>query len=126
MRAGPLRQRVDLERKVETRRTGGTIAEDYEPWLTEIKASLEYEGSWREGLVGAQIQQEIDCRIRIRSRPGVNEKMRIRHRMVSGSPTEWEYFDIIAVRPADARKQEIHLYCVKRGAEGFRSLGTTQ
>lgn len=121
MRAGILRDHVTIERQVEQRQTGGEIAVGYEPYLTDIAAAIEYTGRWRESLASAQIGAEIDCRIRIRYRDGLTEKMRVRHYPIAGSPTVAQYFDIQAIMPADGRRVELHLFCIKRQAEGFRT-----
>jgi SPP1 family predicted phage head-tail adaptor len=121
MRAGPLRHRIDIQQLIETRRPGGSIQQDFETYLADVNAEIQWDGRWREALVAQQIQADIDCRIRIRYRPGLNEKMRVRHTVTPGSPSDYEYLDIMAIRPADGRNVELHLFCTKRGAEGFRT-----
>lgn len=123
MRAGPLRHRVTIQRRLNVRSGSGAIKDQYENWLVRIAASVEaLTGS--ERWLEAQPVADINARIRIRYRDGITAKMRVVHQRAPGSPTLIDVYDIEAVIPADGRKVELHLLCKKRDAEGFRS-GTT-
>lgn len=120
MRAGPLRHIVTLQRPVNTQTASGSVRDDFEDWLVDIAASVE-EVSGRESWVAEQVAAEVDARIRIRYREGVTAQMRVVHKIQPGSPTGIDVYDIVAPVKADGRKEELHLMCKKRDAEGFRT-----
>ncbi len=96
----------------------------YIPFLTEIAAHVMDGGAGMRGAeqyVSAQILATVDTKIRIRYRPGITEKMRVRRETGPGSPTKLDLYDIQAVTPADARNRELWLWCTQRKATGFRS-----
>lgn len=76
----------------------------------------------REQFAAQQISAEIDTRIRIRFRRGITAKMRVRHLVSAGSPSLFDYYDIVGP-PVDigGRRRELHLNCTKLDAEGFRT-----
>lgn len=120
MRAGPLRHFVTLQRPIKTRTDSGAVRDDFEDWLPDIKAEvLDVTGG--ERWVQAQVAADVTTRIRIRYRAGVTADMRVVQRALPGSPTALDVFDIESVIKADGRKVELHLFCRRRDAEGFRT-----
>lgn len=120
MRAGPLRHIVTIQRLIGTETDSGAVRDDFEDWLVDIAASVE-EVSGRESWVAEQVASEVDARIRIRYRDGITPQMRVVHKIQPGSPTGADIYDIVAPIKADGRKEELHLMCKKRDAEGFRT-----
>ena len=124
MRSGKLRHRVTIERAIDTTSPQGAVGTQYVPWLTRICAHILPAGeaaSGRESFISSQVQAATDTRIRIRYRPGINEKMRVREERGPGSPTDVRLWDIEAVLEADATRRELWLMCKLRAAQGFRS-----
>lgn len=122
MRGGTLRHRVIIQRRIETQNSTGEVEQRYEDWQT-VWGSIE-PISGREYFSAQQIQSDITTRIRIRYQNGITPKMRAVHQIGSGSPSEFEYFDIESVLHINERNREIHLMCVRREAEGFRTYGS--
>lgn len=121
MRAGPLRDIVTLERPVGTKTDTGSVRDNFEPWLIDIAAAVEDIRGNESWLASQQVAADVTTRVRIRYRPGVDATMRIRQRREAGSPTIDDVMDIQAVIRPDQRKEELHLFCTRRDAEGFRS-----
>lgn len=117
MRAGRLRHRVRLQRRVETQQATGEITWSWAD-LAEVWASVEPVAG-REYFAAAQVQSEITTRIRIRYRPGLNAKLRVVFIAEPGSPGEVKYYDVRSVINYAERDREVHLMCTERGAEGF-------
>lgn len=120
MEIGELRHKVTIERPVTlTDELGGT-SEQFEPFLENIWASVE-PLSPSEFFAGAQVASESTVRVRIRFRPGITSKMRVKQLKVAGSPSEYVYYSIEG-EPLSVfgRHREIHLMCKLREAEGFR------
>ncbi len=127
MRAGTLRHRVSIERRVTTRSATGATVEAYEVFLPRIQAHVlpaDQGASGNEAWGSAQVQGTVDTKIRIRKRPGLNITMRVRHHHGSGSPTTDDVYDIAAIAPADTPTTELVLWCRLREGQGFRSDGT--
>jgi len=120
MRAGDLRHRVTLQRPVESREASGEILTVYQDYLT-VWAAIE-PISGREYFAAQQVQSDATARIRIRYRPGINERLRVRHSH-GGSPSIVDLYDVEAVIEKDARRDELILMVRKRGADGFRTVG---
>lgn len=120
IRAGELRDRVTIERPVETQRPSGSVEVAYEPWLERIAAAVQ-PITGQERWLQTQVASESTARIRIRYRDGLTARMRVRHHVDPGSPTLDDIYDVEAVIAPDGRRVEIQLLCRKRDAEGFRS-----
>lgn len=116
MRAGPLRRRVELQRRIETRAGGGETVwtwETVETLWAEIAAL-----SGRETFLAQQVASEATMRVRIRWCPHVKPKMRFVE-WSADSPPEGTYFDIVTPLP-DERRIWINCLCVVRDADGWR------
>jgi SPP1 family predicted phage head-tail adaptor len=91
--------------------------------VAEIWSSIEpMQG--REYLAAAQLQSGVNTRIRIRHRPGLNEKLRVVHVAEPGSPGLVEVYDVVAVVNVNKRDREAHLMCKAKGGEGFAYDGS--
>jgi len=124
MQAGRLRHVITIEEPIESRDSTGGIVTTWQTWADGVRASIE-DLSSRERELLSQIAGEVTARIRIRYRPGVHEKMRIRHvRENTGSPQVVDYYDINGItRDLATARRELQLVCTRRSAEGFRSDG---
>lgn len=124
MEIGELRHKVTIERPIAGagRNERGGVSESYEPYLVDIWAEVQQLGPIAR-FAAQQVQSSITTKIRIRYRPGINAKMRVRwEHGEGGSPTTIEYFAIEGPPiPVEGRTNEIWLMCVKRDAEGWRS-----
>lgn len=101
MRAGKLRQRVELQDRTVTQGSYGEAQVTYSTLDTVWAAVEPLQG--REFIEGQQLQAEVTTRIRIRYRDGIAPEMRVVH----GTHT----YDIVSViEPATARR-ELHLMC---------------
>ena len=113
MRSGSLRHTGTIERQTKTQDSTGAIVPSWTAYAEGVRASIE-PISGREFFSASQVQSEVNTRIRIRYLEGVTPKMRYVH----GS----DYYDIQSVQQ-DSRSglHEMHLMCIKRGAQGFRN-----
>lgn len=120
MESGKLRHLVVIERPEEIRGPNGGTSIRYVDWLTVRAEVLPL--SAREQWTAQQVASETDVRIRMRYRPGITAKHRLRHLKTPGSPSVYDRYDI-AGEPIDVRgrRKELEIMCVKRDAEGFRS-----
>lgn len=120
MQAGRLKDRVVLQRPVETRTATGGVVIQYQDWLT-VWARVE-DLTPRERFLADQVQSDITTRIRLRYRPGLTAKMRVKHQRQAGSPTDVNLYDVAGppIEVMGARR-EIQLMCIRRDAEGFRT-----
>jgi SPP1 family predicted phage head-tail adaptor len=112
---------VTIEQPIRTRTPSGAFVDDWEPFLEDIWAAIE-PISGRKGYTASQVTAEATTRIRMRYRPGVTAKMRVKYvSNVAGSPTFTEYYDIETPVEVVTRRRELHLECKKRDAQGFRA-----
>ena len=111
MRAGSLRHVVTIESPTKTQDSTGSIVQSWATYDT-VRAAIE-PISGREFFSASQAQSSVTTRIRIRYLDGVTPKMRVSH--------DSDYYDIQAVLPDTTGTRELHLMCVKRGAQGFRN-----
>jgi SPP1 family predicted phage head-tail adaptor len=120
--SGKLRHKITIERPIPGRSERGGVRESYEPWLTDIWAEVLGLGP-KELMAAQQVQSSVTAKIRIRYRPGINAKMRVRWaRSEGGSPTKVDYYDIEGPPiEVQGRTNEIWLMCVRRDAEGYRT-----
>jgi SPP1 family predicted phage head-tail adaptor len=127
MEIGELRHKVTIERpEAGGRNERGGVREVFVPNLVDIWAEVLQLGP-RERMLAQQVQSSITSKIRIRYRPGITAKMRVRwEHGEGGSPTTVEFFDIEGPPiPVQGRTNEIWLMCVKRDAEGYRTGART-
>lgn len=115
MRAGLLRERVTIEEPTESQSSTGASTVTWSAFASDLPAAVE-PLSGREFFSAAQVQSAVTTRIRIRHLAGVSERMRAKHVDRDGATN---YYDIQAVLRIGGR--EMHLMCVRRGAEGFRN-----
>jgi SPP1 family predicted phage head-tail adaptor len=106
-----LRHVVTIESPTKTQDSTGSIVQSWETYDT-VRAAIE-PISGREFFSASQVQSSVTTRIRIRYLEGVTPKMRVAH--------DSDYYDIQAVLPDTTGTRELHLMCVKRGAQGFRN-----
>ena len=102
MRAGPLRDRVQIMRKVVTR---NTIGDEVPTWelVREVWASVEPLRG-REYISLREAQSDLTTRIRMRYTPDIGTAMRV----VSGDST----YDIDSIVDVKNRHRELELLCV--------------
>src|SRR5262245_32080883 len=99
MRAGLLRHTVKIEEAHEARDTMGGVIVTWKEYATVYAAIEPLTG--REAIQAAQLQAQVDHRIRIRYLPGVVPKMRVTH--------DERAYDIQAVLDVEGRRRELHL-----------------
>jgi SPP1 family predicted phage head-tail adaptor len=116
MQAGRLRHRVTLQSRDDIRGSTGEMTFSWSD-LAEVWASVEPVAG-REFFAAAQVQSNVDTRIRIRYRPGLTEKIRVKFASDPASLYP-EYFDVVAVLNQNERDREIHLMCKRVVAEGW-------
>lgn len=119
--AGSLRHKITIQRAEDGRSPSGATITSFVDWLVDIWASVEpltASEQWR----AVQIESEATTRIRLRYRPGITAKMRVKWKRIAGSPDVYDFYDIEGP-PIDieGKHHELHLMCVLREAEGFRS-----
>lgn len=124
MESGKLRHIVTLQRQRDVRGELGGVTHVWEDWLVNIRAEV-LPLAAREQWQAQQVAAEVDVRIRIRYRPGIDARVRVKHARdggAGGSPQVFDYYDLIG-DPIDiaGRHRELHLMCVRRSAEGFRT-----
>lgn len=102
MNAGELRERVTIERESESRSDSGEVLMTYTPVATVWAAVEPLRG--REYFDAQRVQAEVNHRIRIRYRDGIEPKMRVS--MATGRT-----FDIESAINVRGRDEELHLMC---------------
>lgn len=122
MRAGALRHRITIQRRVETQGTTGEVAWTWSD-VADVYAAIE-PISGREFFAAGQMQAPVDVRVRVRYRTGITEKMRVVFIREWESPRRVDYFDIVAVLNRGMQDRELHLMCKARSAEGFAFDGS--
>lgn len=121
MRGGPLRYLVILERRVGSQEASGEDSNTYVEFDRDY-ASIEDLVGREQPLGGAQVQAQLQTRIRMRWRPDVDETCRIRHITSYESPMTEDLYDIAGPPQVDMRtgRREMILTCNKLRAEGWR------
>lgn len=121
MIAGQLRHKVTIEQPIETRTASFATVDDWQPFLSDIWAAIE-PISGGKSYVASQVTSQATTRIRLRYRPGITAKMRVKYvSNLAGSPTITEYYDIEDPQELLTRRRELWLLCKKRDAQGFRA-----
>ncbi len=120
MRAGRLREWIQLQRRVDNQQPGGQVKHTYETFDSTWAHVAAVAG--REFFAAQQVQSEVTTKISIRFRHDVNETTRIIHvTNYDESPNWFDVYDIVAVIPDEkTNREELTLMCVKRVAEGWR------
>lgn len=125
MEPGKFRHKVTIQRCVDQQGELGGPVEQYVPWLVDIWAEvlhLEPRELWQ----AQQVTADINMKVRIRYRPGLNAKMRVQWQREPGSPASIDYLDVAGPPiEVEGRRDEVWLMCIRRDAEGFRTGDTT-
>lgn len=103
MRAGPLRHRITIQKATETQNAYG---EPVASWSEFVQASASVDPiSSREYFSAQRENAEITHRIRMRYRPNITHKMRVK----------WgeRVFDIRSIINANSRNRSLELLCVE-------------
>jgi SPP1 family predicted phage head-tail adaptor len=111
MRAGSLRHVGTIEEPTKSQDSTGAIVPSWATFADSVRAEIE-PISGREFFSASQVQSNVNTKIRIRRIEGVTAKMRFVH--------DSDIYDIQAVLLDKTGLRELHLMCVKRGAQGFR------
>lgn len=101
MRAGDLRQRVTIQRRVETPNSFGALERSWEDVATVWAAVEPLQG--REFFASKEMYSEVQYRVRMRYREGVEPTMRVLWNGLA--------LDIKAVIDVEARHRELQLMC---------------
>lgn len=120
MRSQDLKDKVVLQRRVDSQAADGQVAHSFED-IAEVWAQIMY-GRGREFFAAAQIQATAIAEIRIRYRDDVDETCRVKYVKRYAEPQLVEYWDIAAPPVPDAKthRTDLLLYCSKGTAEGWR------
>ena len=119
MRAGPLRRRIDIRRPVRQQSGLGEVQTvDWEIVHT-LRARIDVKAGGKDAQV-PELHSQVDTEITTYYREGVDSTMQVRHLLHEGSPTEYEYFEILAVAPNQWDRRSMVLHCRRRDATGFR------
>lgn len=113
MRSGARRHLLTFEAPVETVDpvTGATVT----TWTQQFQTRASIRPlSGRELFAAQQVQAEVNTKVNIRWRLGVDETLRAR------SELDGTIFDIGAVLPDATLRREIDLLCIRRVSEGWR------
>lgn len=113
--------KVTIQEALEQVSGSGARDTVYRDWLVNIWAEV-LPLTTRETWQAQQVAATSTHRIRIRYRPGITARHRVKWTRAGGSPTDAQYFDLDG-DPLDqkGRRIELHLICTAREAEGFRS-----
>lgn len=121
MEPGELRHKVTIQRATNALDQRGGIVEDFTDWLVDIWAEvLHLEG--RELWQAQQVSAEINMKVRLRYRPGLTSKCRVKWKRDPGSPSLVDYLEVFGPPIEVAgRQDEVWLMCIRRDSEGFRT-----
>lgn len=104
MRAGKLRQLIDIEQYSETQDGTGDPVKGWTTFVSAVPASIE-PMSGRETFTSQQVLSSTTHAVRTRYFAGVTSKMRVKFGV--------RYFRINDVRNVDERGRELDLQCVE-------------
>jgi SPP1 family predicted phage head-tail adaptor len=105
---GELRHKITIEAVQEVQDENGVISEDWTTFLEEQAQVMPLAGT--EAIRAKQIDASLDHRIRLRYRPGIRPKMRVRFQEPSGIV---RYFDIRSVNNPYYRGEQLELMCME-------------
>lgn len=113
MRAGQLRERITIERRTEQQSDTGEVTWTWQPAVT-CRARISAKGG-QEEFVADQVspRRVVDVYIRYRTDLADAEQLRIRHGQ--------QIYDVVFASNLNERNRELHLQCVQRLAQGWRS-----
>lgn len=118
MRSGPLRHRVTIQRRIESQDATGAVIWTWFDHATVWAAIEPLMG--REYFAAAEVQSEVEVRIRMRYRSDMNETMRIRHGDDIGSPSIFSLYEILTITAPREEHRETILMCKRIVAEGMQ------
>lgn len=124
MRAGRLRHRVLLQRRVESQGATGEVTWSWAD-VAEVWGEVRPVTVRDRVLAGNQLAPEVTTVIRIRRRPGVHAKLRALYVAEPGSPGLVHTYDVIDVINYNERDRELQLSCRRSDSEGFAYDGNT-
>lgn len=107
MESGRLRNRVIIQRKLDSRDTYGGQTETWSD-VDEVWAEI-VPLVGREYLEARQLTAEVSTKIRIRYRKGIKPEMRVKWEEADSD--EARYYDIQSVQHVEAKQREIVLMC---------------
>ena len=102
MRAGKLNKKVTIEALISTTSTDGGSKQSWQPVAQDVWAAIEPLRG-REWFEAGATQSEVDHRIRMRYRGGVDSSMRVVHKK--------RVFDVQYVIDIKSEQRELHLMC---------------
>lgn len=122
MEAGKLRHRVDIEQRApETQDSAGQLIPAWSSVALGVPASIE-PVSTREFISSQGLTGQVVAKIRMRWRDGIDESMRVVHRVynVGGVLVRTDYYDIAGppLQDADTGRSDMLLMCAKGPKEG--------
>lgn len=117
MRAGRLRYRVTVQRRVESRSGSGAITWTWADWRTVWADVLEARGA--KYLAAAQIQAAQDVTIVVRYRTGYRTDQRVRFEHETG---EFQTLDIVSIASVRNDPGKLELTCRMREADGLQGV----
>lgn len=120
MLAGKLRYKVMLQKPTTTKSGGGSITDNYVDWI-QVSAAIE-PLTPREYFAAQAVNSDITVRIRVRFRPGLDARLRVKHVHGSGSPNVVDLYDVQGP-PVEvlSNRTEVWLMCKRRDTSGFRT-----
>lgn len=108
MKAGDLRDLIQIEEKQETQSDSGEVIIE---WVEVVQTYAAIEPiSGREFFASQTIGSEVTTRIRIRYYPGIVTAMRVNH--------EGILYNVLTVLDINNRHRELHLMCSSGLTEG--------
>lgn len=115
MKSGELDQRVLFQRRLTLQNDAGEAIISYVDAFYEMAAVEPLSG--RELFQAQQTQAEIDTRIRIRWRRGLEADMRAVHTTSYASPQQFAIYDVRTVIDVRSKHHELHLMCLRRATD---------
>jgi len=119
--SGELRHAGNIEQLVNTTDAHGVPGTGYVLWAANVRFAID---DWKpyETMQAMAVGNELNTRVRIRYRPGVNTAMRLVLLENPGIPDSvFEYYDIVGIVRDITMRNELQLTCVRRTTPGFRT-----
>ena len=101
IRAGKLKQRIEIQKEERVRQPGGSYETDWVSFLDSWARIVPLSGT--ERYTAQQVQSELSHRVEMRYQEGIKPQMRVKY----GERT----FDIEAVLNLEEANRELHLMC---------------
>lgn len=116
MRAGRLRYRVTVQRRVDSQSGSGEVARTWQNWRTVWADVIQARGS--KYLAADQIEAAQDVTVVVRFRTGYRTDQRVLFEHETG---QFQTLEIVAVVPVRNDPGALELQCKLRQADGYRS-----